>query len=98
MPTRVKLACSWRAWKASARREGRRLRAPRWTPLMSPAARLPAWADYILVPVLNVTAAFLVSGLVVLMIGENPLKAVQFLVYGALGYGEGIGFTLFYAT
>src|SRR3954468_18894313 len=61
-------------------------------------ARLPPWADYVVVPLVNVVAAFLVSGLAVLLIGENPIRAAQFLVYGALGYGEGIGFTLFYAT
>lgn len=66
--------------------------------MTAPAARLPAWADYILIPLLNVTAAFLVAGLVVLFIGENPLRAVRILAWGALGYGEGIGFTLYYAT
>ncbi|WP_208948215.1 ABC transporter permease [Segnochrobactrum spirostomi] len=60
--------------------------------------QLPRWVEYGLIPLLNLTAAFLVSGLVVLWIGENPLNAVQSLVYGALGYGEGIGYTLFYAT
>ena len=64
----------------------------------SAPARLPAWADYVVVPLVNVVAAFLVSGLAVLLIGENPIRAAQLLVYGALGYGEGIGFTLFYAT
>ncbi len=59
---------------------------------------LPAWAEYGLVPLLNVAAAFLIAGLVVLLIGENPLRAARALVGGALGYGEGIGFTLFYAT
>ncbi|HSM41544.1 MAG TPA: ABC transporter permease [Afifellaceae bacterium] len=63
-----------------------------------PYARLPGWADYGLIPLLNVTAAFLVSGLVVLVIGENPIEAVRILVWGALGWGEGIGFTLYYAT
>lgn len=66
--------------------------------MSSPAARLPAWADYGLVPLLNVAAAFLVAGLVVLLIGESPLRAVKILAWGALGYGEGIGFTLYYAT
>jgi simple sugar transport system permease protein len=66
--------------------------------MTTPAARLPAWADYVLIPLLNVTAAFLVAGLVVLFIGENPLRAVRILAWGALGYGEGIGFTLYYAT
>ncbi len=60
--------------------------------------RLPAWIDFGLIPLLNLAAALLVAGLVVLFIGENPLDAVQILVWGALGYGEGIGFTLFYAT
>src|SRR3546814_3593454 len=32
------------------------------------------------------------------MVGENPLEAVGILLWGALGFGEGIGFTLFYAT
>lgn len=59
---------------------------------------LPKWVDIGLIPFLNVMTAFLVSGLVVLFIGENPLKAVEVMLYGSLGYGEGIGFTLFYAT
>ncbi len=66
--------------------------------MSQPFARLPAWADYGLLPLINVTAAFLVSGLVVLFIGENPIDAVRVLVWGAFGFGEGIGFTLFYAT
>jgi simple sugar transport system permease protein len=59
---------------------------------------LPRWADYGLIPLLNLTAAFLISGLVVMLIGENPMDAVEVLLWGSLGYGEGIGFTLFYAT
>ena len=62
------------------------------------AGQLPRWVDYGLLPAINVAAAFLVSGLVVLLIGENPLEAVEILLWGSLGYGEGIGFTLFYAT
>jgi len=64
----------------------------------APAAKLPAWVEVGLIPLLNVTVAFLVSGLVVLFIGENPLEAVRILLWGALGFGEGIGFTLFYTT
>jgi simple sugar transport system permease protein len=62
------------------------------------ATRLPPWIDYGVIPLVNVGAAFLVSGLVVLMVGENPLEAVRILVWGAFGFGEGVGFTLFYAT
>ncbi|MBZ8135453.1 ABC transporter permease [Afifella sp. IM 167] len=66
--------------------------------MSAPVAKLPAWVEVGLIPLLNVTVAFLVSGLVVLFIGENPLQAVKILVWGALGFGEGIGFTLFYTT
>ncbi|MEJ1156924.1 ABC transporter permease [Prosthecomicrobium sp. N25] len=59
---------------------------------------LPRWVDYGLLPAINVTAAFLVSGLVVLAIGENPVEAVRIMLAGALGYAEGIGFTLYYTT
>ena len=62
------------------------------------SAKLPGWVDYGLMPLLNLAAALLVSGLVVLLIGENPLEAVYWLVQGSLGYGEGIGFTLYYST
>ena len=62
------------------------------------AGKLPAWADYGLLPLLNLGLAFLVSGVVVLLIGESPLKAVETLVYGAFGYGEAVGYTLYYAT
>ena len=66
--------------------------------MSSPLQPLPAWADVALIPLLNVTAAFVISGFVVLAIGENPIEAVQLLVGGALGDLEGIGFTLYYAT
>ncbi|MEO0635208.1 MAG: ABC transporter permease [Pseudomonadota bacterium] len=59
---------------------------------------LPKWIDFGLIPFLNLGVAFLVAGLVVLFVGENPLEAAQLMVRGAFGYGSGIGFTLFYAT
>jgi simple sugar transport system permease protein len=39
-----------------------------------------------------------VSALVVLLIGENPITAGRVLIGGALGWNEGIGYTLFYTT
>ena len=66
--------------------------------MSAPLKPLPAWADVALIPLINVAAAFVISGLVVLAIGENPLEAVKILVAGALGDLEGIGFTLYYAT
>ncbi len=59
---------------------------------------LPKWVDYGLIPFLNLVTAFLVAGLVVLIVGENPLEAAYLLVHGAFGKGPGIGYTLFYAT
>ncbi|WP_028536276.1 ABC transporter permease [Paludibacterium yongneupense] len=59
---------------------------------------LPRWAQLTLLPVLNLSAALLVTGLVTWLIGENPLECLHLLVVGALGYGEGIGYTLFYTT
>jgi ABC-type uncharacterized transport system permease subunit len=59
---------------------------------------LPAWVNLGLLPILNLAAAFLVSGVIVLILGENPLRAVEFLLYGAFGYEEAIGYTLYYTT
>ncbi|MEL6750953.1 MAG: ABC transporter permease, partial [Pseudomonadota bacterium] len=61
-------------------------------------APLPRWVDLGLMPLLNVAVAFLISGLVVLFVGESPVEAAQLLVKGAFGSGYNLGFTLFYAT
>ena len=63
-----------------------------------PAAGLPRWAVLGLLPVLNLLTAFAVSGLVVLLIGENPWHVVGILLWGAFGFKEAIGYTLFYTT
>ncbi|MBV1902188.1 MAG: ABC transporter permease [Marinosulfonomonas sp.] len=60
--------------------------------------KMPRWADVFLVPFINLCLAFMVSGLVVLAIGENPFDAIYFMVKGALGSTSGIGYTLYYAT
>lgn len=58
---------------------------------------LPKWADIILIPLLSLMLAFLVSGLVVMFIGKDPIQAVKVMVSGALGK-FGIGYTLYYTT
>jgi general nucleoside transport system permease protein len=65
---------------------------------MSAPVELPRWADVTLVPLLTVFTAFVVSGLVVLAIGENPLEAMWLLFRGALGSKAGWGYTLYYTT
>ncbi|MAY61520.1 MAG: sugar ABC transporter permease [Rhizobiales bacterium] len=66
--------------------------------MSAPYAKLPGWVDYGVIPVVNLIVAFLVAGLVVLLVGESPIRAAALLFEGAFGYGEGIGFTLYYAT
>lgn len=59
---------------------------------------MPTWLRVGVVPLVNLTMALLVSGLIFWVIGENPIEAVKLMVYGAFGYQEAIGYTLFYAT
>jgi simple sugar transport system permease protein len=59
---------------------------------------LPAWVDVGLIPLLNLTVALIVAGLVVVIIGENPLEALGIMLNGALGSVKGWGYLLYYAT
>jgi simple sugar transport system permease protein len=59
---------------------------------------LPRWVDIGLIPLTNIFLALTVSGLIILMIGENPIDAVLIMLRGAFGYDEGIGYTLYYTT
>ena len=65
---------------------------------MSARRPMPRWADIILLPILNLVLALIVSGIVIALIGQNPFQAIKVMSYGAFGYGEGIGFTLHFAT
>lgn len=65
---------------------------------MSALRPLPRWADVALLPLLNLLLAIVVSGLVVLMIGQNPFVAIWAIITGAFGNGYNIGYTLYYAT
>ena len=40
------------------------------------AQNLPRWADIGLLPVLNILAALVVSGLIIALIGEDPFRAM----------------------
>ena len=61
-------------------------------------ADVPRWVSLGLVPLVNLIAAFILAGLVVLVIGEDPIRAVQLLISGAFGSFVNISFTLYYAT
>ena len=60
--------------------------------------RMPAWADAVLVPLISLLLAALLSALVILGIGENPIEALKLMVEGALLRSAGWGYTLYYAT
>jgi simple sugar transport system permease protein len=64
----------------------------------SASTRALRWAAPALLPVVNLALALLLSSLVVLLIGENPARALGLLASGAFGSAEAVGYTLYYAT
>ncbi len=62
------------------------------------APTLPLWAEVALLPLVNVALAFVTVGIIVRLIGVDPLQALRLLVVGAAGSSESIGYTLYYAT
>ena len=52
----------------------------------------------LLFPVIAVAAAFVVGGLFIAAIGDNPVETYRLLVGSALWWPDGIGYTLFLAT
>ena len=65
---------------------------------MSSAPPLPRWADVGLLPIINLAIALVVSGLVVLAVGEDPLRAIDVMIRGAFFYEGSLGYTLYYTT
>jgi ABC-type uncharacterized transport system permease subunit len=49
-------------------------------------------------PFIAVIAAFIVGGILILIIGDNPIVAYRLLLGSALSWPDGIGYTLFDAT
>ena len=58
----------------------------------------PPWVTHGLVPLINLALALIIAGIIIALIGENPLAALRLLVLGAVGYPEAIGYTLYYTT
>ena len=65
---------------------------------MSTRTELPTWVDVGLIPLINLAIAFIVAGLVVVMIGENPFQALGIMLDGALGSLKGWSYMFYYAT
>ena len=59
---------------------------------------MPKWADALLIPLISILIAFLISALVILAIGEDPIAALNLMVSGTFGRSEGIGYMLYYTT
>jgi len=60
--------------------------------------KMPKWADVVLIPLISLILAAILSALLILAIGEDPVAAVKMMVSGALGSTKGWGYTLYYAT
>ncbi|SDF22428.1 nucleoside ABC transporter membrane protein [Celeribacter baekdonensis] len=60
--------------------------------------KMPKWADAVLIPLISIFLAFLLSGLVIMAIGKDPVVAIKTMVQGAFGSSNGIGYTLYYTT
>ena len=52
----------------------------------------------LLFPLIAVVAAFIVGGILILIVGDNPFQAYGLLLGSALSWPDGIGYTLFQAT
>jgi simple sugar transport system permease protein len=59
---------------------------------------LPPLVEYGLLPLLNLLAALAVSAGIFALIGVPPWTALSSIADGAMGSGEGVGYTLYYAT
>ena len=59
---------------------------------------MPKLAEVVLVPLISLLLAAILSGLVILAIGEDPIAALKLMIDGALGSTYGWGYTLYYAT
>ncbi len=66
--------------------------------MMSQRGELPTWVDIGLIPLINLAIALIISGLVVVIIGENPFQALWIMVNGALGSLKGWSYMFYYAT
>lgn len=72
--------------------------APKSSAQSSIPGPMPRWLEMFGLPLVNLLMALIVSGLIVLAIGENPFAAIRAMALGAFGDLYGIGYTLYYAT
>jgi simple sugar transport system permease protein len=63
-----------------------------------PGGGRPRWLAAALLPAVNLALALALSAVVIVLVGENPVRALRLLAAGAFGDAEAIGYTLYYAT
>ncbi len=51
-----------------------------------------------MLPIVNLAVALLAAGVMVWLVGQNPLEVITVLVHGAFGTTRGLSYTLYYAT
>ena len=61
-------------------------------------SKIPMWVNVIGLPLINILFAFAFSAFIFIAVDVNPIEAAMVMVKGALGYQEGIGYTLYYTT
>ncbi|HVT15256.1 MAG TPA: ABC transporter permease [Thermoanaerobaculia bacterium] len=71
---------------------------PPSSPPPPPRSRLAGGWRAVASPLAAVLAAFVVGGIVVVAIGDDPIETYKLLLGSALSWPDGIGYTLFYAT
>ena len=65
---------------------------------MSQPAELPRWMDLVLLPAINLGMALVVSAIVLVIVGHDPVQVLGLLIKGAFGSRAGFSYTLYYAT
>src|SRR5581483_8695406 len=56
------------------------------------------FARELLFPIVAVISAFIIGGIIVVLIGDDPVDTYRLLIGSAVSWLDGIGYTLFYAT
>src|SRR5687767_2304291 len=59
---------------------------------------MPKLAHDLIFPLIAVIAAFIVGGILILLVGDNPIDAYRLLLGSALSWPDGIGYMFFHAT
>ena len=57
--------------------------------------KLPAWAEFGVIPLINLALAFGIAGIVIALLGESPFAAMKVMIDGAFVDNGALGYTLY---